>query len=283
MSQTASVSREFSDREFVLTDRDFRNIVQLVRSKAGIALGDHKRELVYGRLSRRLRALKMRTFSDYLSFVESDAGSEEIGNLINAITTNLTAFFRESHHLDHLGTRVVAPLAQNPGGREFLVWSAGCSTGEEPYSIAMTIADHWPNWANNRVRVLATDLDTNALGAGRNARYAKNSLKGISPAYRQRFLKDAGDSVEIVPDLRKMITFKQLNLQGNWPMRRQYDVIFCRNVMIYFDDELKTSLLAGFHARLKPGGYLYIGHSESAQKYHDGFELVGRTIYERLA
>lgn len=284
MMTNTAVKDDRREREFVFTDRDFRAIVSLVHQRAGIALSEHKRELVYSRLARRLRVLGLKKFSDYLRIVGSEEGADEIGNLINAITTNLTAFFREEHHFDHLRKHVVEPLAANgAGGRSnLLVWSAGCSTGEEPYSIAMTVADGMPNWQKHNVRILATDLDTNAVAACRRATYRRDSVGKVAPALRKRFLLDAGtEDVRIDPSLQSMLAFKQLNLRGAWPMRRQYDVIFCRNVMIYFDDDFKTTLLKGFHRLLKPGGHLYIGHSESASKFHDGFRLIGRTIYER--
>ena len=285
MSQAARTHDDADDREFVLTDKDFRAVVALVRSHAGIALADHKRELVYSRLSRRLRALKLASFAAYLDLVESPAGATEMGEFVNAITTNLTAFFREGHHFDHLRAHVIEPLVRaqaRPGEKELMIWSAGCSTGEEPYSIAMTVASAWANWENNKVRILATDLDTSALARCKAARYKREGLGRTPEAYRREYFRDAGDGmVEIEPKLRQMIAFKQLNLQGPWPMRRRYDAIFCRNVMIYFDDVLIRDVLGGFHERLKPGGMLYIGHSESASKHHAGFERVDKTAYVR--
>jgi chemotaxis protein methyltransferase CheR len=286
MSMPARNPANGADREFDLTDRDFRAIVDLVRQRAGIALADHKRELVYSRLSRRLRALKLPSFAAYIQLLSSDAGNDEIGEFINAITTNLTAFFREGHHFDHMRYNVVEPCvrAAATGHKSLLVWSAGCSTGEEPYSIAMTIASAWPNWAKHDVRILATDLDTNALARCRAGRYRRDSMNGVPAAYRSEFFRQVdAETAEIAPAIRKMISFRQLNLQAVWPMRKSYDVIFCRNVMIYFDDTLIRQVLAGFHARLKPGGTLYIGHSESASKHHDGFERIDKTTYRRSA
>jgi len=284
MLAKAKTTDENREREFLFTDRDFKSIASLVHEKAGISLSEQKRELVYSRLSRRLRVLNLKKFSDYMRLVVADDSSDEMGHFINAITTNLTSFFRESHHFDHLAKSVVSPLANgsNAGRKELLVWSAGCSTGEEPYSIAMTIANGLPDWKNHNVRILATDLDTNAVAACKRATYRHESLKQIPRELSKQFLIDGiAESVRINPDLQRMISFKQLNLRGAWPMRRQYDVIFCRNVMIYFDDAFKTELLNGFHSLLKPGGYLYIGHSESASKLHSGYDLIGRTIYER--
>ncbi|MDF1719896.1 MAG: protein-glutamate O-methyltransferase [Minwuia sp.] len=286
MLAKAKSTEDSREREFLFTDRDFKMIVSLVHERAGIALTEQKRELVYSRLSRRLRILKLKKFSDYLRLVDGDKSTDEMGNFINAITTNLTSFFRESHHFDHLAKSVVTPLANSAhaGRKELLVWSAGCSTGEEPYSIAMTIANGLPDWKNHNVRILATDLDTNAVAACRRATYRHESIKQIPRDMTKQFLiNDSDETVRIDPDLQRMLSFKQLNLRGTWPMQRQYDVIFCRNVMIYFDDAFKTDLLKGFHSLLKPGGYLYIGHSESAGKLHGGFDLIGRTIYERRA
>lgn len=284
MFAAAATKEDRKEREFLLTDRDFNQIVKLVHDRAGIVLVDQKRELVYSRLSRRLRVLGLKKFSDYLRLAGADGGAEEMMNLINAITTNLTSFFRESHHFDHFARHLVHPHANvaHSASAPLLVWSAGCSTGEEPYSIAMTIANGLPDWKARRPRILATDLDTNVIATCRRATYRLESTSQIPKEMARQFLTDVDEAtVRINPDLQRMIAFKQLNLRGAWPMRRQYDAIFCRNVMIYFDDEFKRELLNGFHALLKPGGFLYIGHSESAGKLHDGFELVGRTIYGR--
>lgn len=284
MLAKANTAKDDRQREFLFTDRDFKAIVSLVHERAGISLSEQKRELVYSRLSRRLRVLGLKKFSDYMRVVNAEDSAEEMGNFINAITTNLTAFFRESHHFDHLAKHVVAPLAgsSDANRKQLLVWSAGCSTGEEPYSIAMTIANGLPNWSKHSIRILATDLDTNAVAACRRATYRRESTHQIPKEMSKQFLTGVdAETVRIAPELQRMLSFKQLNLRGAWPMRRQYDVIFCRNVMIYFDDAFKTELLNGFHRLLKPGGHLYIGHSESANKLHSGFELIGRTIYER--
>jgi len=274
-------------REFAFSDNDFRSLAQFAYQEAGIALSDSKRNLVYSRLSRRLRALGMTSFKDYREYLA--ANHAELENFINAISTNLTKFFRESHHFDHFRTHVAQAFAQAPGagGRRLRVWSAGCSTGEEPYTIAVVLKREIRDIARHDVKILATDIDTDVVGKGARGEYPASSLEEVPKPYHEFFVEAASirDSARVVvaDDVRKLITFRKLNLMESWPFTGSFDAIFCRNVMIYFDGPTKSTLVDRLTEKLKPGGWLYIGHSESLIGSHPGLRLVGRTIYRREA
>jgi chemotaxis protein methyltransferase CheR len=266
--------------EFVLSDRDFQYLSELVGSLTGIVLPPQKRNLVYSRLSRRLRALGMDTFAEYCQYLESENGAGEIADMINAITTNLTRFFREDHHFQHLADEVLKPAAKN--GRKLRLWSAGCSTGEEPYSIAMTAVRALPPNGGLDTRILATDLDTQVLVRAKAGEYdAEGVEKMPADLVRSSFSRLPGpkDRYKVADNLRAMIRFNQLNLLHRWPMRGPFDAIFCRNVMIYFDRETKEKLVGRFRDMLRPQGVLYIGHSESLLDGFQGLRLIGRTTY----
>jgi len=272
-------------REFAFSDADFRSLVQLAREQAGIALSDSKRNLVYTRVSRRLRALGFTAFRDYRAYLSENAG--ELERFINALSTNLTKFFRESHHFDHFRSHVVTPFINNARGGDgrFRVWSAGCSTGEEPYSIACVLAHEIPAGARHDIRVLATDIDTDVLGKAARGVYPADAFESVPPRYRDCF-EPAGDArnaedLRATEDIRSLIAFRRLNLIEPWPFRGKFDAIFCRNVMIYFDNATKASLIERFIQRINPGGFLYIGHSESFHGSHPELQLVGRTTYRR--
>jgi chemotaxis protein methyltransferase CheR len=266
-------------REFVFSDADFRNLVQLARDYAGIALADNKRNLVYTRVSRRLRALGLSTFRDYREYLASH--QDELESFINAISTNLTKFFRESHHFDHFRSNVVVPFGAKRG--RFRVWSAGCSTGEEPYTIATVIRREIANPSACDLRILATDIDTDVLAKAARGEYPLRGMEDVPREYRDFFQRGSRDAETVFAseDLRSMITFRRLNLIAPWPFSGKFDAIFCRNVMIYFDAETKTDLITRFIEALHPGGWLYIGHSESLLGSHPNLQLVGRTIYRR--
>ena len=274
--ETASLAREF-----VFSDADFQMLAQFAHEKAGISLSESKRNLVYGRLSRRLRALGHGSFREYRAHLLSD--SSEVQRFINAISTNLTKFFRESHHFKHFEKRIVAPLAQS-SSRRLRVWSAGCSTGEEPYTIAAVIARK-VSCRDDDIRILATDVDTDVLAAASRAEYPASSLEEVPGVFRQMFTAKDGeaDKVLVADEVRDIVRFRHLNLIEAWPFKGMFDAIFCRNVMIYFDAPTKTRLLERFTERLKPGGWLYIGHSESLTRAHPLLELEGKTIYRRRA
>lgn len=272
-------------REFEFKDADFRRIIEMVKTLTGISLSDAKRDMVYSRLSRRIRELKIDTFSDYCDIV-SQPDSAEIGNFVNAITTNLTSFFREPHHFDYLANTVLPYLfKQRKLERRIRIWSAGCSTGEEPYTLAMVLSENMPKSEKWDVKILATDLDTNVLATARAGLYSKEKLNGISDERLKRwFLKGQGDQdgfVRVRSELQELITFNQLNLMGEWPMRGQFDVIFCRNVVIYFDKPTQSILFDRYANLLKDDGYLFVGHSESLFKVTQRFNLIGHTTYRK--
>lgn len=275
-------------REFIFTDEDFEALRSLVKEVTGITLGDMKRELVYGRLSRRLRALGLRSFAEYRRLLCSAEGAEELEGFTNAVTTNLTAFFREGHHFDYLRDRVLLPRRADPSAsRRLRIWSAGCSTGEEPYSIAMTVAESIPDWQRWDIRILATDLDSEVLARGRRGRYREDRLRGMSPARVARFFDEdngpEGRSYSVTEDIASMVTFGRLNLMDELPMRGPLDVIFCRNVVIYFDKPTQRDLFARVERLQRAGDTLFLGHSESLFNVSDAWRLVDKTTYRRSA
>jgi chemotaxis protein methyltransferase CheR len=272
-------------REFNFSDDDFNGLRALVRQHTGISLSEAKRELVYGRISRRLRALGLDSFKQYRSMLVEESNGREMVEFCNAITTNLTSFFREAHHFDYLRDHLLRPLAQRPSRARVRIWSAGCSSGEEPYSIAMTLRESLPDSHRHDVRILATDLDSDVLARARAGVYAADRLSGMSPQRRSTFFLEqsaaSGARYKVVPELAELITFNQLNLMHDLPMRGPFDVIFCRNVVIYFDKETQRDLFARFAQLQRPGDILFLGHSESMFKVCDAYTLVGRTIYRR--
>ena len=221
--------------------------------------------------------------------IQSEEGADEVGSLINAITTNLTKFFREAHHFDHLRDvvlRDMVQLAVAGADKELRIWSAGCSSGEEPYSIAMTLLEAIPGLVQWDARILATDLDTSMVEKAKAGIYPTSALASVSKAAQMRhFEPDRGAKGErwmVAQPVRRLVTFKELNLLGRWPMKGPFDAIFCRNVMIYFDGPTKTELVSRMAKLLKPKGWLYVGHSESVLDHQSGFKLVGRTIYQKV-
>jgi chemotaxis protein methyltransferase CheR len=275
-------------REFAFSDADFRDLARFAYDHAGIALADSKRNLVYSRLSRRLRALGLTAFREYRDYLANNPG--ELESFINAISTNLTKFFREAHHFDHFRTHVAVPFVQaayRTTGCRLRVWSAGCSTGEEPYTIAVVLKREIRDIERHDVRILATDIDTDVLAKGERGEYQPNSIDEVPKTYREFFQPAPGNrgSTNIVmrDDIRSLIAFRRLNLMDQWPFSGLFDAIFCRNVMIYFDGPTKAALVERFTQQIRPGGWLYIGHSESLIGSHPGLQLVGRTVYRREA
>ena len=278
-----------SAREFAFSEADFRHLAQVAYEYAGIALAASKQNLVYSRLSRRLRALGMTSFQQYRDYLaESD---REIESFINSISTNHTKFFREGHHFDHFRTHVAVPFVQSghrSNDRRLRVWSAGCSSGEEPYTIAVVLKREIRDIERQDVRILATDIDTDVLAKAARGEYQMSSTDDIPKTYQSYFEPvDGGDdestTVAVSDDVRSLIAFRRLNLMEPWPFRGLFDAIFCRNVMIYFDAATRAALVERFTQQLKPGCWLYIGHSESLIGSHPGLELVGRTVYRRVA
>ncbi|MDX8398489.1 MAG: protein-glutamate O-methyltransferase [Mariprofundaceae bacterium] len=276
------MSANHTEREFSLSAGEFKTLCEMATAHAGIQLLNRgKEDMVYSRLARRLRAVGLNSFKDYIQLLNSDIDSEEFGNFINALTTNLTAFFREEHHFEYLSQTVLPELMRrNATSRRIRIWSAGCSSGEEPYSIAMVVAETVPkDWD---VRILATDLDSNMVHTGEQGVYAEGRQSGISKARLSRwFQKNSNGDVRAKAQLRDMITFRQLNLLHDWPMKGPMDVVFCRNVIIYFDQPIKQKLMSRYAALMHDKSTLYIGHSETLFKVSDEFKLIGKTIYAK--
>jgi chemotaxis protein methyltransferase CheR len=271
------------ERDFLFTDRDFKFIRELVLESTGIVLSDIKRDMVYGRLSRRIRKLGLEKFSDYCALLK-DEDQNELREFTNAITTNLTSFFRESHHFEFLRHQLIPRLLREKAERKLRIWSAGCSTGEEPYSIAMTVKEALPDSAGWDVKILATDLDTNVLDHGREGIYGIDRVAGLPRSQLGRWFrrgKGANEGmVRVSEELRQIISFKQLNLIGEWPMKSPFDIIFCRNVVIYFDKDTQRRLFDRYSRLLVKHGHLFLGHSETMFKMSNSFRLVGKTVYE---
>jgi chemotaxis protein methyltransferase CheR len=279
----ASTGSRVTGADFDFTDGDFQRVCRLIYSRAGISLNDSKQQMVYSRLGRRLRALGMRRFNDYLDTLEARDDPAEWEEFTNALTTNLTAFFREAHHFP-----ILADLLRRAASRDSVVlWCSASSTGEEPYSMAMTALDTLGEEAV-RVRILATDLDTNVLKSAESGIYPLDRIKKLPEGYAKRFfLKGSGAKagfVRVREEVRSMITFRQVNLlDKQWPIRGPLDAIFCRNVMIYFDKPTQRGILQRFHSLLRPEALLFMGHSESLHHVADLFKLKGKTVYQPLA
>ncbi len=274
--QTSTLLTQMVQR-LPLSDAHFKRISQLIYQRAGIVLADHKREMVYNRLVRRLRTLGLSDFGRYLALLENSPGSSEWQEFINALTTNLTAFFREAHHFPI--------LAEHASGRRgaYSVWCAAASTGEEPYSIAMTLTETLGS-GPGKFQVFASDIDTQVLETARAGIYREEQLSTLTPVQRQRFfLRGTGPhagKVRIRPEVSSTITFAQLNLLANdWKLTGTFDMIFCRNVMIYFDKDTQAKILRAFIPLLKPGGLLVAGHSENFSQISKEFYLRGQTVY----
>lgn len=278
------------EREFAFTRRHFEMIAGLLYQLAGISLAPHKTEMMYSRLARRLRALGLDSFDAYCTLLQSEEGAGEVGYLVNALTTNLTHFFREPHHFEHLA-KVLLPqvrerqtYATKPRLR---IWSAGCSSGQEPYTLAMVVNATLSDLRRWDARILATDIDTHMVDTARRGVYAPDSADGIPAPLRDRYTRrqHEGHETRIVmsDELRRLITFKALNLLEAWPMHGPFDAIFCRNVMIYFDRAGRKQVIEGFAELLAPDGFLYLGHSESLYGVSGSFHQAGSTIYRRIS
>jgi chemotaxis protein methyltransferase CheR len=267
--------------EFAFTAEDFRTIAATLHSVAGIALPDSKAMLVYSRLAKRLRALGLESFRQYCALVTGQDGVDERQQMIVALTTNVTRFFREPHHFDHLREKVLPQvLAEARRGKPARIWSAGCSNGQEAYSIAITLLSMAPDAADLDVRILATDIDTQMLAEGRAGVYSGQIVSAVPQDLRARWFERAGDGWRVGEPMRRLVTFNELNLIGDWPMRRQFQAIFCRNVVIYFEEETQARVFSRFAPLLTPEGRLYIGHSERVcGPAAERFQTDGVTTY----
>lgn len=282
-------SADVSEKEFSFTDANFKFLSQLVYDTAGISLNEDKRELVYGRLSKRLRILGMTTFNQYCDLLKTD-DDDEIVHFINAITTNVTNFFREIHHFEYLETTLLPELIRNKSDAfepKLRVWSAGCSSGNEPYSIAMVLKECITNLDRWDAKILATDLDSNILEVAKNGVYPISNIESVSDRRIKNWFKNGKGSNEGVAkvsgELSDLITYKKLNLMDPWPMRGLFDFIFCRNVAIYFDKETRETVINRMADQLKDGGCLFVGHSETLFGVSTRFECVGKTIYKKVS
>lgn len=270
-----------------LGESEFRYIADLLYDRFGIYLSDQKKVLVAGRLSKRLRQLHFESFKPYIDYLIADTSGTELSELINRITTNHTFFFREKEHFDFLSNTILpgleSAISKNPS-YPLRIWSAGCATGEEVFSIAMQLHDYFgPRIARIDAALLATDISLAALQGASTGEYNASRLAEMPAKHKSAFFTKTGeDSWMICDELKKMVMFKRLNLMADsYPMRNQFDVIFCRNVMIYFDQESRTKVVNTLHKYIKPGGYLFIGHSESLKREESPFAYIKPAIYKK--
>lgn len=282
---SAQSTKSTLGREFHFNDNDFQFICRLVGERTGIVLTDAKRDMVYSRLARRIRQLGMDDFASYCRMLKN-GDEQELAEFTNAITTNLTAFFREKHHFEFLKEKYLPYLKATKSNRRIRIWSAGCSSGEEPYSIAMTVRQVFPKNSNWDIKILATDLDSNMVNTAKQGIYTEDRVAGIDERLKRTWVRRGKDElsgkIRMCSDIQEMITFKQLNLLHQWPMKGPFDFIFCRNVVIYFNKETQKILFNRYADLMVDKSYLFIGHSESLHTVTKRFELVGNTIYQKV-
>jgi chemotaxis protein methyltransferase CheR len=269
--------------DFAITTDEFLRLRKLIYDESGISLSDQKRTLLASRLSKRIHELGLATFSEYYEQVTEDPSHEEFMRMLDLISTNKTDFFREPKHFEFLRERILPELEQP---KRIRIWSSACSTGEEPYTIAMTLFEHAPNPAQWDFKILASDLSTRVLAKAASGLYDQDRFRDVPPDILQRhFLRGKGDRAglfKVKPHLASVIQFRRLNLMDDrFPIKAPLDLIFCRNVMIYFDRPTQEKLVNKFHRYLKPGGYLFIGHSESLQWVAHPFKSLAPTIYQK--
>jgi chemotaxis protein methyltransferase CheR len=272
--------------EFPLTRKDLAEIAAMIYSDAGIFLNETKASLVYSRLSKHIRQLGLKDFRSYCELVSSPAGATERREMLSFLTTNFTRFFRENHHFDHLRTEVLPGLVSRvkAGGRA-RIWSAASSDGQEPYSIALTALSVLPNIADYDFKILATDIDPKILAAARLGAYDETSLETVSPQMRKQYFQqvtiDGKQKWQVTDPVKRLITYNELNLMANWPFKGKFDVIFCRNVVIYFDEPTQMRIWSRFSELLPENGHLYIGHSERVSGDAKAlFDNTGITTYK---
>lgn len=267
-----------------LSHSEFDGLRKLVHEYTGITLSEAKMELVKRRFGPRLRALNLPSFSSYIKYVKEDH-KDELSRFSDAITTNLTSFFRENHHFNYLNSCLPELIRRNGPSRRLRVWSAGCSTGQEAYSLAITLLEKAPELKSWDVKILATDLDSTCLEKGTKGYYSIKDLEKMPRRLASKWFVTEGlpeGRVQVNLELRNLITFKRLNFIHNWPVKGPFDIIFCRNVFIYFNKEMQKSCVEKFSRVQNPGAVLCIGHSESIVESTNDYKLAGQTIYERL-
>jgi chemotaxis protein methyltransferase CheR len=267
-----------------LTPRQFAAICHLLYSTCGIKLTAGKEGLVKARLMKRLRQLSLPDFEAYLDYVRKDTSTRELTTMVDALTTNKTSFFRENEHFRFVQERLIPDFRRTQ--RSVRIWSAGCSTGEEPYSMAMLLRQEWPEVLRCDVRILATDISNRVLAKAQEGVYSDEGVAGLDRALLSRYfdpVKEAsGTQYKIHNELKSMIRFARLNLMEPWPMRGPFDFIFCRNVMIYFDKETQKKLVRRYWEYLVPNGFLFVGHSESLTTCSTGYKYVQPALYQKF-
>lgn len=266
--------------EFSLSEREFARIKNRIYQVAGISLSEAKRTLVVSRLSKVVRALGLTSFDAYVDYLERGASETDGQDFVNALTTNLTRFYREDHHFDHLRGFVGALIQERPRGQRLRIWSAAASTGQEPYTIGLDLLAAFPELKRWDFRILATDIDTAVLTKAAKGVYPESELSGLSPERARLFERGPDGTIKVPAAVRELVAFKPLNLIAQWPMKGPFDAIFCRNVAIYFDKPTQGEVFGRLGKLLAPEGFLYIGHSENLGSGGDGFRLVGKTIYQ---
>lgn len=275
-----------SNREYQFEQEDFEFLRKIVNARTGIVVADEKKEMFYSRLVRRLRFLNLRSFSEYCHHIRDDMTGNEVLELTNAITTNLTAFFREPHHFEFLTDTMIPEMKlAHPDDHVLRAWSAGCSTGEDAYSLAMILDQAFPASSKGSWKVLATDIDTRVIRHAADGVYSMDKVSTVPAEMLKRcFLRGKNhiDRVKVKPELAARLKFGQLNLMDDWSYKNPLDFIFCRNMIIYFERASKIKLINQFADALKPGGYLFLGHSESLYHLSDRFESLGKTIYRKI-
>ena len=271
--------------EFAFTDNDFAMIAAMAKSKFGLDLQPSKKPLVYSRLAKRLRALKLPTFERYCALLDHPDGNHEKSHLLSALTTNVTHFFREAHHFDYLRDEIAPKLiAQAKAGHAVRLWSAACSAGQEAYSVAAALHAADPDVGKHDIRILATDIDPQMIAKAKAGLYPKEQLEAIPAPYVKTMvtLDSDDDTLRIATRIRAMVSFAELNLIETWPMKRKFDVVLCRNAAIYFDKATQSKLWDSFAQVIVPGGYLMIGHSERLSgPAMTKFRSTGITTYQR--
>lgn len=268
-----------------MPDKYFTLLRNLIHQKSGIWLSDNKKTLLRTRLLKRMRELGVEDFSEYHRYVEADTSNDELRQMLDVISTNVTSFFREQQHFDFLARHVIPQLTA--AGADFIhFWSAACSTGEEPYSLAMTIMEAIPNYQCHNIRILATDIAGSVLQTAERGFYRADKVEGIPPQILQKYFhrekQNGTNGYAVNTEVKNMVRFRMLNLNGpSWPFKKKFDVILCRNVMIYFDRKTQQELVSRFAANLKPGGHLLVGHSESLTGIRHEMKFIQATVYKK--
>ncbi|MDV7145718.1 protein-glutamate O-methyltransferase [Tropicimonas sp. TH_r6] len=289
MNSSGSISTPSSPRLDTQSLKDFDVLASIAKKEAGLVIPREKAPMVFARITKRLRALKISDRSVYCRMVAAPEGAEERRNLISTLTTNVTSFFREPHHFDTLAQDIMPILRERLRSRQPVrLWSAGCSSGQEPYSIAMTIMENLENTASHDIRILATDIDPNVISTARTGIYDESQISAIPKEIISKFFtpsRESGtphDKFEICRGVKDLVSFRELNLLGGWPVKGEFDAIFCRNVVIYFDKNSQNSLWPRFQSHTREGGYLFLGHSERIDESQLGdFAPCGTTTYRR--